>query len=99
MQRTLNFCQDQPGRGIKCSKPKEQLDKVILSKLYTVNHSIAGKNIPSKLIKNLLIETKKNLLAMPSRADKANVTFDYKKDIHLSAVPFAFTYDVEKRFC
>ena len=52
--------------GIKCTK----VPKVLLSNLYTVNHSIAGKNIPSKLIKNLLIETKKNLLAMPSRADK-----------------------------
>ena len=70
-----------------------------MSNLYTVNHSIAGKNIPSKLIKNLLIETKKNCLPCPVVQIKANVTFAYKKDIHLSAVPFAFTYDVENRFC
>ena len=49
--------------------------------------------------KEFIDRDKKNLLALPSRADKANVTFDYKKDIHLSAVPFAFTYDVKKRFC
>ena len=141
--------------GIKCTK----VPKVLLSKSVYCKSQHSWQKHTKQTDKEFIDRDKKNLLAMPSRADKGkcdiclqerhssfcctfcfylrrrkkvllkqnfrkfqppittyqetiysfafdkikqehfvNVTFAYKKDIHLF-VPFAFTYNVEKIFC